>query len=276
MFAFVGDPINGYDIINYAAGKGQYWVIEGSADNGRTPVWSETARKWELGKKDDTHFGFGVTGFWMNGYGGSGSKVLRLWQSGPTGDNGSTLSVEEVPAEDLAAVEVGFDWDPAPIELTGDYEIVSSLSAINGTSTTGAFSLVGTPKVTVKNFNTNEEIPATITATGNVLTLSLSKAIEDHAVVYITIPAGSFVSEWGNTNSKPLHLTYFVGYNSKDEAAQDAKLYLTDGIEGIMASGNGVDVFSLSGAQMKKNATASDLKSLKGVYIVNGKKVLLK
>ena len=276
MFAFVGDPINGYDIINYAAGKGQYWVIEGSADNGRTPVWSETARKWELGKKDDTHFGFGVTGFWMNGYGGSGSKVLRLWQSGPTGDNGSTLSVEEVPAEDLAAVEVGFDWDPAPIELTGDYEIVSSLSAINGTSTAGAFSLVGTPKVTVKNFNTNEEIPATITATGNVLTLSLSKAIEDHAVVYITIPAGSFVSEWGNTNSKPLHLTYFVGYNSKDEAAQDAKLYLTDGIEGIMASGNGVDVFSLSGAQMKKNATASDLKSLKGVYIVNGKKVLLK
>ena len=102
----------------------EYWVIEGSADNGRTPVWSETARKWELGKKNDTHFGFGVTGFWMNGYGGSGSKVLRLWQSGPTGDNGSTLSVEEVPAEDLAAVEVGFDWDPAPIELTGDYEIV--------------------------------------------------------------------------------------------------------------------------------------------------------
>jgi hypothetical protein len=276
MFAFVGDPINGYDIINYAAGKGQYWVIEGSADNGSTPVWSATARKWDLAKKDDTYFGFGVGGFFMNNYGGGDSRTLKLWQSGPTGDNGSTLSVEEVSAEDLAAVEVGFDWDPAPIELTGDYEIVSSLSAINGTSTTGAFSLVGTPKVTVKNFNTNEEIPATITATGNVLTLSLSKAIEDHAVVYITIPAGSIADVWGKTNSKPVHLTYFVGYNSSDEAAQDAKLYLTDGIEGIMASGNGVDVFSLSGAQVKKGATASDLKNLKGVYIVNGKKVLLK
>ena len=276
MFAFVGDPINGYDIINYAAGKGQYWVIEGSADNGSTPVWSATARKWDLAKKDDTYFGFGVGGFFMNNYGGGDSRTLKLWQSGPTGDNGSTLSVEEVPAEDLAAVEVGFDWDPAPIELTGDYEIVSSLSAINGTSTAGAFSLVGTPKVTVKNFNTNEEIPATITATGDVLTLSLSKAIADHAVVYITIPAGSIADVWGKTNSKPVHLTYFVGYNSSDEAAQDAKLYLTDGIEGIMASGNGVDVFSLSGAQVKKGATASDLKNLKGVYIVNGKKVLLK
>ncbi len=47
-------------------------------------------------------------------------------------------------------------------------------------------------------------------------------------------------------------------------------------IEGVVAGQNNVDVYSVNGAAVMKGANASALKALKGLYIVNGKKVILK
>ena len=47
-------------------------------------------------------------------------------------------------------------------------------------------------------------------------------------------------------------------------------------IEGVVSGQTTVDVYSINGAAVKKAANAADLKALKGIYIVNGKKVILK
>lgn len=50
-----------------------------------------------------------------------------------------------------------------------------------------------------------------------------------------------------------------------------------DGIDAILAEGGTVDVYTVSGVLVKKDAGAADLKSLKkGIYIINGKKMAVK
>ena len=49
------------------------------------------------------------------------------------------------------------------------------------------------------------------------------------------------------------------------------------GIYGIEADAKGLDVYSVSGILVLRDAKATDLKNLqKGIYIVNGKKILVR
>ena len=74
--------------------------------------------------------------------------------------------------------------------------------------------------------------------------------------------------EWGSSvvdYAPEIRINYTIG---EDEG---------DGIDAILAEGGTVDVYTVSGVLVKKDAGAADLKSLKkGIYIINGKKMAVK
>lgn len=81
----------------------------------------------------------------------------------------------------------------------------------------------------------------------------------------LSFPAGMFIfGEWGDTSSEsPVEFTYVIG---------------TTGIDSLVAAeGGSVDVYNVNGVLVLRNADAAAVKALaKGLYIINGKKVVVK
>ncbi len=79
----------------------------------------------------------------------------------------------------------------------------------------------------------------------------------------LVIPAGMFIVTANDVANEELTFTYTV----KDPT----------GIEAIIAVGKVVDVYTVNGVLVKKDAAADDLKSLKkGLYVIGGKTILVK
>lgn len=105
--------------------------------------------------------------------------------------------------------------------------------------------------------NNGEVAVFAASAAGNVLTLALAAPIEAAGEYVVTIPAGACTLDGAPVNE--IVLTYEIKANSVNElATSDAK----------------VTVISIDGKVVAKDADASSLKLNKGVYIVNGKKVM--
>lgn len=100
----------------------------------------------------------------------------------------------------------------------------------------------------------------------NVITIVLSGgAITANGTYTLTIPAGALTydDDDKNVNETDLVFVYVIG---------------TDGINSLVsAEGGKVSVYSINGTQLLKNADAEALGKLsKGMYIINGKKVIIR
>ena len=100
------------------------------------------------------------------------------------------------------------------------------------------------------------------------------------ALLYVTIPAGMIQLDGSTVLAETKYSYYVHGSDFLTEEVINKILSIIGGgetaIEGVVSGQTTVDVYSINGAAVKKGANAADLKALKGIYIVNGKKVILK
>ena len=150
------------------------------------------------------------------------------------------------------------DWKTDP----ADGSTVTSLKTIHVWNTTVPEMGCGSGKITVKRDGVElEKISDTSYGVDwNELIISTSVEYTENGTYTFEAPEGFFVD--GSGNALPaVTFTYYIG-----EAA---------GIDNINADADGkVNVYSLDGKTVKMNATNDELKSLRGIYIINGKKVI--
>ena len=150
------------------------------------------------------------------------------------------------------------DWKTDP----ADGSTVTSLKTIHVWNTTVPEMGCGSGKITVKRDGVElEKISDTNYGVDwNELIISTSVEYTENGTYTFEAPEGFFVD--GSGNALPaVTFTYYIG-----EAA---------GIDNINADADGkVNVYSLDGKTVKMNATNDELKSLRGIYIINGKKVI--
>ncbi len=150
------------------------------------------------------------------------------------------------------------DWKTDP----ADGSTVTSLKTIHVWNTTVSEMAGGAGKITVKRDGVElEKISDTSFGVDwNELIISTSVEYTENGTYTFEAPEGFFVD--GSGNALPaVTFTYYIG-----EAA---------GIDNINADADGkVNVYSLDGKTVKMNATNDELKSLRGIYIINGKKVI--
>ena len=139
---------------------------------------------------------------------------------------------------------------------------VTSLKTIHVWNTTVSEMAGGAGKITVKRDGVElEKISDTSYGVDwNELIISTSVEYTENGTYTFEAPEGFFLD--GSGNALPaVTFTYYIG-----EAA---------GIDNINADADGkVNVYSLDGKTVKMNATNDELKSLRGIYIINGKKVI--
>lgn len=106
MFAFVGNPVDGFSIYNYVAGVDKIFWREDDTNGGRiffTKISETDANTWELHANGDKGYVFKIKGTangWMNDH----KNDLAIWNYGlGATDEGSTITFTEVPAEELLA-----------------------------------------------------------------------------------------------------------------------------------------------------------------------------
>ena len=150
------------------------------------------------------------------------------------------------------------DWKTDP----ADGSTVTSLKTIHVWNTTVSEMACGSGKITVKRDGVELEKIAdgNFGVDWNELIISTSVEYTENGTYTFEAPEGFFVD--GSGNALPaVTFTYYIG-----EAA---------GIDNINADADGkVNVYSLDGKTVKMNATNDELKSLRGIYIINGKKVI--
>ncbi len=150
------------------------------------------------------------------------------------------------------------DWKTDP----ADGSTVTSLKTIHVWNTTVSEMGCGSGKITVKRDGVELEkiTDANFGVDWNELIISTSVEYTENGTYTFEAPEGFFVD--GSGNALPaVTFTYYIG-----EAA---------GIDNINADADGkVNVYSLDGKTVKMNATNDELKSLRGIYIINGKKVI--
>lgn len=280
LWSFYGNPYVGYKVMNRATGEGQYLSIENAA-NGVKPTFTENATVWEIGMRDDNTFGFGVNGFWINRNGGTNGVDMALWHSGPAADLGSTLVIAPVEFDIETERYTAYDATPTQIASLNGVTMLSTASELVIATYAGSVQIVDeAAQVTVYDYFNDKTFNITPVVDGNKLKIALPEAYASSALLYVTIPAGMVQME-GAEALEETKFTYYVHGSDilTDEAIQKIMSIIGGGqtaIEGIVSGNTTMDVYSISGAAVKKGANAADLKNLKGIYIVNGKKVILK
>lgn len=98
----------------------------------------------------------------------------------------------------------------------------------------------------------------------NVVIFDLQEEITADGTYTITFPAGSFAynDDPDNVNEEAITVTYVVSHDT------GVTMVITDDTE--------VMVYDLAGRQVRKGMGAEVLNGLRGIYVVNGKKVVLK
>ena len=271
QWAFAGDAYNGITLFNKAKGEG--WTL---TKDGSNVVMREGTYAWEIGKNSDgfTLKEIGTAYNCVNQNGGS-SGPLQFWNSSnsPT-DNGSTFRVEAAKTElDLAIGETGYATTYLPFAVsvpegvtayTAEFENTwLKLNAVTGTiPATTAVILKG--EAGTYKFNIAAEAEA---ITGNVLKGTL-ESIEATGKYVLAQPEGEA-----------------VGFYLADKgtiAANKAYLEIADAdVKGFTF------VFGGDATGISETVNANALtgkwynvagqrvnKAQKGIYIVNGKKVV--
>ena len=172
------------------------------------------------------------------------------------GNNAPAFTLTYTVGNGGGAVTSDWKTDPA------DGSTVTSLKTIHVWNTTVSAMAGGSGKITVKRDGVELEkiSDANYGEDLNELIISTSVEYTEDGTYTFEAPEGFFLD--GSGNALPaVTFTYYIG-----EAA---------GIDNINADADGkVNVYSLDGKTVKMNATNDELKSLHGIYIINGKKVI--
>ena len=172
------------------------------------------------------------------------------------GNNAPAFTLTYTVGNGGGAVTSDWKTDPA------DGSTVTSLKTIHVWNTTVSEMGCGSGKITVKRDGVELEkiSDPSLGVDWNELVISTSVEYTEDGTYTFEVPEGFFLD--GSGNALPaVTFTYYIG-----EAA---------GIDNINADADGkVNVYSLDGKTVKMNATNDELKSLRGIYIINGKKVI--
>ena len=172
------------------------------------------------------------------------------------GNNAPAFTLTYTVGNGGGAVTSDWKTDPA------DGSTVTSLKTIHVWNTTVTEMGCGDGKITVKRDGVELEkiSDPSLGVDWNELIISTSVEYTEDGTYTFEVPEGFFLD--GSGNALPaVTFTYYIG-----EAA---------GIDNINADADGkVNVYSLDGKTVKMNATNDELKSLRGIYIINGKKVI--
>ncbi|GEM_PF-4590137 len=116
----------------------------------------------------------------------------------------------------------------------------------------------------------NELAECSLSLDGKVITVTL-----DHPITTQSLAVFSLALEGLILNGKPYkYLVYAIYYVSPD--ADENNGAKADKINAITFGGKAVNVYTVDGKLIKKNATADDLKALNGLYIIEGQKYMMK
>lgn len=150
------------------------------------------------------------------------------------------------------------DWTTDP----EDGSNVESLHEIHVWNTTVSEMACGSGKVVVKRDGVELETIADASWGNdmNELIITTSTTYTENGTYTFEVPEGFFTDENGNA-LPAVTFTYYIGGT---------------GINGFAATEGKVTVYSADGKCLLKNADSNMLKALRGLYIVNGKKSVLK
>ena len=156
--------------------------------------------------------------------------------------------------------DVSSDWTSDP----ADKSTVTSLHEIHIWNTTTPSMGIGSGKIVIKKDGVElEKVDADYGTDWNECIVTTSTEYTEAGVYTVEVPEGYFLDEPGNA-LPAVTFTYTIEG-------------ISSGIGSVEADADGkLDVFTVGGKIVKMNATKNDIKSLRGIYIINGKKTVLK
>lgn len=111
-WAFLGNPIDGYQIINEAAGDGSYMYYNNPSSTGQTPYMQQTEQNpaWAIyntaaySSATSSQFSFGNNGYYWNDQNVNNARLLSFWNGNGVGN---AFTAEKVPTySDLVASNI--------------------------------------------------------------------------------------------------------------------------------------------------------------------------
>ena len=302
-WAFVGDPINGFRVVNKSA-EGKILSSNGTANpvllqedglaNGYNTTWSIAARKYNVNqdgdyvKKGDWFCLKHASGEYMNANAGNGT--VAFWTDN---DNGSAvLAVKPLEINAVADVATYFSETAIsiPAELGAEVYYASGINEAGYMGLEPITGIVAPETGIVVRYETDENItfapeivsPGTATAPqGNLLkgttkkTLFTKEAGKSYYALGLVDGVVGFYIAVNNENEGEFYNNAFKAYLEMPAQQGTAAFYGFDwaGTTGISEvkgeNGEVKAIYDLTGRKVNE-ITAP------GIYIVNGKKVLVK
>ena len=300
-WAFVGDPINGFRVVNRSA-EGKFLSSNGTANpvllqedglaNGYNTTWALAARKYDLDtdgdfvKKGDWFCLKHANGQYMNANAANG--IVNFWT---VNDNGSAI-IAVKPLEINAAADVATYFSETAISIPTTAGIkVYYASGINEAGYMGLepiTDIVAPETGIVVKYETDENItfapeivsPGTATAPQNNLlkgttkkTLITKESNKEYYVLGMTDGLGFYRAVYGEDETKFMNGA-FKAYLEMPAQQGTAAFYGFDwagttAIENVEVENEVKVIYDLTGRRVEA-ITAP------GIYIVGGKKVLVK
>lgn len=307
-WAFVGDPINGFRVVNKSA-EGKILSSNGTANpvllqeeglaSGYNTTWVLAARKYDVGNVTSTDFVQGgdwfclkhANGQYMNANAGNGN--VAFWSDN---DNGSAILAVK-PIEINAAADVATYFSETAIEKP-------TIDGVNVYYTTGNINngYLGLVEITsniispetgiVIKYETEQNLtfaphvvsPGTETVSGNLLKGTTKKTLipketnKEYYVLALKEGLGlGFYRAVNGENENEFYNGAFRAYLEMPAAqGQGTAAFFgfdwdnVTGLDNVVTEGTGAKViYDLSGRRVKEITTS-------GLYIVNGKKVYVK
>ena len=303
FWAFVGDPINGFNVVNKGAGEGYILSSNGTANpllkeaanlpDGYNTTWSIATRKYDVSREGD----YILEGAWfclkhtngqyMNANAGNGN--VAFWTDN---DNGSAiLAVKPLEINEAADVATYYSDNYVIIPSTLGAEVYYA-SGINEAGYMGLEQITGEviPARTgvVVKYNTENNVVyapeitskgTTTAVSGNLLkgttkrTLINKDANKAYYVLGMTDGVG-FYNAVNGKNENEFYNGAFKAYLEMPAQAATAAFYGFDWagtttIENVEVENEVKTIYDLTGRRVEA-ITAP------GIYIVGGKKVLVK
>lgn len=286
LWAFTGNPYEGFKLMNKAAGAGKY-LYKDTPANGAYPLMSTNATVWSLSKSevswaDGNDFCIGANGVFLNNYGNA--NFLSFWQNGPS-DQGSAWTVIPVDGDICATyteIEVGAAGYATTVQAT-DVQMAAGLEAYAGTVNGNyvvlnkvAGAVPANSPVIVKVEVAGEYIPGkyilgitegAAALENNDLKGSVTETVEADGSQYVLAqPAGE---EVGFYQAEAGTIIEAGEAYVQVEGSSARAFIITEGTTGIKALNTGIEdshIYNLAGQRLNK--------AQKGVNIIDGKKVM--